>query len=120
MVHMAIEATFVAAATKLAAMSGGARWATTIGAAALAMLGAAAAPAAARLRWSACGDVEAECAWVRVPLDRSGAVPGSVRLRMARYTPPSRRPTLLYLSGGPGGAGVREFSTCASRWARSR
>jgi pimeloyl-ACP methyl ester carboxylesterase len=90
-------------------MSGGARWAATIGAAALAML-AGAAPAAARLRWSACSDVEADCAHVRVPLDRSGATPGSVRLRVARFTPPSRRPTLLYLSGGPGGAGVQELS----------
>jgi pimeloyl-ACP methyl ester carboxylesterase len=33
-----------------------------------------------------------------------------VKLRVARYSPPSRRPTLLYLSGGPGGAGVQEFS----------
>ena len=90
-------------------MSGGARWAATIGAAALTLL-AAAAPAGARLRWSGCGDVEADCTALRVPLDRSGATPGTVRLRVARYTPPSRRPTLLYLSGGPGGAGVQEFS----------
>ena len=90
-------------------MRSGARWAATIGAAALTLL-AAAAPADARLRWSGCGDVEAECAALRVPLDRSGTVPGAVRLRLARYSPPSRRPTLLYLSGGPGGAGVQEFS----------
>ena len=43
------------------------------------------------------------------PLDRS-AVPGSVRLRLARYGEPSAKPTLLYLSGGPGGAGIREFA----------
>ena len=67
-------------------------------------------PRSARLRWSGCGDVEAECARVPVPLDRSGAVNGSVRLRLARYTAPSAKPTLLYLSGGPGGAGVREFA----------
>jgi pimeloyl-ACP methyl ester carboxylesterase len=90
-------------------MSGGARWAATIGTAALTLL-LAAASAGARLHWSACGDVEAECAALRVPLDRSGATPGSVRLRVARYGPPGRRPTLLYLSGGPGSAGVREFS----------
>src|SRR3954447_17967341 len=90
-------------------MSTGARWAAAIGAVALALL-AGAAPATARLRWSACWDVEAECATLRVPLDRAGAVRGRVGLRLARFTPPSRRPTLLYLSGGPGGAGVEEFS----------
>jgi pimeloyl-ACP methyl ester carboxylesterase len=90
-------------------MSTGARWAAAIGAVALALL-AGAAPATARLRWSSCWDVEAECATLRVPLDRSGAVPGRVGLRLARFTPPTRRPTLLYLSGGPGGAGVEEFS----------
>jgi len=94
---------------KLAAMSGGVRWAGAIGAAALTLL-AAAAPAAARLRWSGCSGVDAECAALRVPLDRTGTVRGSVRLRVARYSPPSRRPTLLYLAGGPGGAGVQEFS----------
>src|SRR4051794_41848069 len=90
-------------------MSTGARWAAAIGAVALALL-AGAAPATARLRWSSCWDVEAECATLRVPLDRSGAVPGRVGLRLARFTPPSRRPTLLYLSGGPGGAGGEEVS----------
>jgi pimeloyl-ACP methyl ester carboxylesterase len=90
-------------------MRRGVRCAAAIGAAALMML-AAAAPATARLHWSGCGDVEAECAKVRVPLDRSGGLPGVVKLRVARYSPPSRRPTLLYLSGGPGGAGVEEFS----------
>ena len=90
-------------------MSGGARWAATIGAVALTLI-VAPGPAAARLRWSGCGDVEAECARVAVPLDRSGAVKGSVRLRVARYGEPSAKPTLLYLSGGPGGAGVREFA----------
>ena len=90
-------------------MSGGARWAATIGGVALALL-VAPGPAAARLRWSGCGDVEAECARVRVPLDRSGAVKGSVGLRVGRYGEPSRKPPLLYLSGGPGAAGVREFA----------
>ena len=47
--------------TRVAAMRSGVRWAATIGAAALTLL-AAAAPATARLRWSGCGDVEAECA----------------------------------------------------------
>jgi pimeloyl-ACP methyl ester carboxylesterase len=90
-------------------MRRGLRWAATIGAVTLTLL-AAATPATARLRWSGCGDVEAECAHLRVPLDHSRATPGAVRLRVARYSPPGRRPTLLYLSGGPGGAGVQEFS----------
>jgi pimeloyl-ACP methyl ester carboxylesterase len=50
---------------------------------------------------------------VAVPLDRSGAVSGSVRLRVARFSTPRGKPTLLYLSGGPGGAGVREFAGVA-------
>ena len=48
-----------------------------------------------------------------VPLDRPGAVAGSVRLRVARFSTPRGKPTLLYLSGGPGGAGVREFAGVA-------
>ena len=47
---------------------------------------------------------------MRVPLDRAGTLAGSVSLRVARYGEPSRKPVLLYLSGGPGGAGVREFA----------
>jgi pimeloyl-ACP methyl ester carboxylesterase len=49
---------------------------------------------------------------VTVPLDRSGAVPGSVRIRAARI--PSRRasrPPLIGLTGGPGQAGVVFAST---------
>lgn len=90
-------------------MSGGARWTASIGAAALALLGAVPG-AQARLRWYDCHDVAAQCAMLSVPLDRSGGVPGTERLRLGRFDSPSRRPTLLYLSGGPGGAGVREFS----------
>jgi pimeloyl-ACP methyl ester carboxylesterase len=69
--------------------------------------------ASARLRWKGCGDVEAACTRVAVPLDRTGAVAGSVRLRVARFSTPRGKPTLLYLSGGPGGAGVREFAGVA-------
>src|SRR5437868_7017572 len=64
---------------------------------------------AVALRWRACRDAsDARCAGVRVPLDRSGVQPGSIRLRVARA---GRRsgPTLMYLSGGPGGAGVTEM-----------
>ena len=45
-----------------------------------------------------------------VPLDRAGAVPGTVSLRVARgeFAGP-RAEHLMYLSGGPGGAGIIEM-----------
>src|SRR5687768_6262087 len=51
----------------------------------------------------------AECATLRVPLDRAGALPGTVPLKLARLPVESARPTLVYLSGGPGGAGIEEM-----------
>src|SRR3954447_9965983 len=50
-----------------------------------------------------------ECATLRVPLDRSGGVPGTVALKLARLPAGGARPTLVYLSGGPGGAGIEEM-----------
>ncbi|MDX6556154.1 MAG: hypothetical protein QOD86_2349 [Miltoncostaeaceae bacterium] len=49
------------------------------------------------------------CATLRVPLDRSGAIPGSVGLRVARIAPekPSRG-VVVALSGGPGQAAVAD------------
>jgi pimeloyl-ACP methyl ester carboxylesterase len=45
-----------------------------------------------------------------VPLDHGGTTPGSVPLRVARVSLARRpRPHLMYLSGGPGGAGVVEM-----------
>ena len=74
------------------------------------MLLSAVPGAQARLRWYRCHDLSsARCAMLSVPLDHSGVVAGSERLRLARFSSPRRRPTLLYLSGGPGGAGVREL-----------
>ena len=81
-----------------------------IGAAAIAVLATllVAAPAAGR---RSCPErVDAACLKVRVPLDRSGAVAGSIDLevlRLGRARP--GRPHLMYLSGGPGGAGVEEM-----------
>ena len=51
----------------------------------------------------------AECATLRVPLDRTGVQPGTVALKLARLPADSARPTLVYLSGGPGGAGIEEM-----------
>jgi pimeloyl-ACP methyl ester carboxylesterase len=70
-----------------------------------------AVPAEAQVRWRDCpsfGGVQ--CATLTVPLDRSGATRGSVPLRIARVTFSRNRDRhLMYLSGGPGGAGVLEM-----------
>src|SRR3954462_1598830 len=65
--------------------------------------------AAQALTWSACPDFSGvRCATVTVPLDRTGADPGQVPLRLGRIGKSSGQ-TLMYLSGGPGGAGVSEM-----------
>ncbi len=81
----------------------------TMAAVLLALL--AAAPAEAQLRWHGCPEASGvRCARLQVPLDRAGAVPGKVPLRVARVNLGSgRRGTMMYLSGGPGGAGVLEM-----------
>jgi pimeloyl-ACP methyl ester carboxylesterase len=49
------------------------------------------------------------CAVVTVPLDRSGRVPGRVRLAVAlRHVPGPPRPAVLALAGGPGSAAIPE------------
>jgi len=73
----------------------------------LAMLAASSAQAG----FQSCRDLRgAQCARVAVPLDRSGGLPGEIGLHVVRLK--ARRATdraLVYLSGGPGGAGVPEF-----------
>src|SRR3954451_15208375 len=65
--------------------------------------------AAHALAWSRCRDYHAvRCTKLAVPLDRTGAMPGTVKLRVAK-TGHRGRPALMYLSGGPGGAGVSEM-----------
>ena len=65
--------------------------------------------AAHALSWSRCRDFHGvRCTHVAVPLDRSGAMPGTIELRVAR-TGRTHGPALMYLSGGPGGAGVSEM-----------
>jgi hypothetical protein len=76
---------------------------------AVAALTALPAPAPAALKWRTCADIDGiRCATLDVPLDRANTMPGTVPLRIARV---GRRsgPTLMYLSGGPGGAGVSEM-----------
>jgi pimeloyl-ACP methyl ester carboxylesterase len=79
-------------------------------AALLSLLCTLVAPAAAHaLRWRPCSDFpDARCSHLTVPLDRSGVDPGTVRLRLADIGG-RRRQVLMYLSGGPGGAGVSEM-----------
>src|SRR3954451_17800428 len=60
--------------------------------------------------WRSCqAPAGVRCATLRVPLDRSGALPGTVALKLARLPAGSARPTLVYLSGGPGAAGIEEM-----------
>src|SRR4051794_5116561 len=65
--------------------------------------------AAHALSWGRCRDFgSVQCTHLAVPLDRSGAMAGTVQLRVAR-TGRRHGPALMYLSGGPGGAGVSEM-----------
>lgn len=50
-----------------------------------------------------------QCAYLNVALDRSGSVPGTVKLRVARKIGKKGRPWTVFLSGGPGQAGVTTF-----------
>ena len=70
--------------------------------------------AAQALTWSRCPDFKAvKCSTLAVPLDRTGVDPGTVPLRIAREGRKAG-PTLMYLSGGPGGAGVSEMLSVIS------
>jgi pimeloyl-ACP methyl ester carboxylesterase len=81
---------------------------------ALAALTALPVPAHAALSWRSCVDFDGiRCATLDVPLDRAGTLPGTVPLRIAR-TGRRSGPTLMYLSGGPGGAGVSEMLAVTS------
>src|SRR3954469_23989332 len=70
--------------------------------------------AAEALTWRTCPDFDSvRCATLTVPLDRAGVDPGTVPLRVAR-TGRSSGPTMMYLSGGPGSAGVSEMLAIVS------
>src|SRR3954453_13075951 len=65
--------------------------------------------ASAALDWGRCVDFrDVKCASLTVPLDRAGVDPGTIDLRVGRAGKTSG-PTLMYLSGGPGGAGLSEM-----------
>src|SRR4051794_13408592 len=71
--------------------------------AALVLLPAATAHAAGP-SWHACADAEGfDCTVLRVPLDRTGRLPGTVALHVARqHRAAAGAGVLVALSGGPG------------------
>src|SRR3954467_10378780 len=66
------------------------------------------AGASAALRWRPCANEDGfQCAVLRVPLDRSGATPGTIGLRVARESRQVKGGQyFLSLSGGPGQGAV--------------
>jgi pimeloyl-ACP methyl ester carboxylesterase len=90
---------------------------------ALVLVAAGAAPARAALQWSQCKSAQAfECAILRVPLDHSGKVPGTIPLHVARTKRGTHARYLVTLSGGPGQSAVADadFTADALSSARSR
>ncbi|WCB93143.1 hypothetical protein DSM104299_01849 [Baekduia alba] len=72
--------------------------------------------ASADIPWAACPTAGYQCARVDVPLDRSGAVPGTVSLavsRVAAATNPNKV-AVVPLAGGPGQAALPLTETFAS------
>jgi len=62
----------------------------------------AAAPASAALKFGfACGG-NLECAHLAVPIDRSGTVPGTIRLRIDRIREDNPQGAIFAIAGGPG------------------
>jgi len=69
-----------------------------------------AAEASAALEFCERASSGRSCATLTVPLDRSGAVPGTVKLRIERQKAKrSTRPPLLLIAGGPGRSTTRTF-----------
>jgi pimeloyl-ACP methyl ester carboxylesterase len=100
------------------------RWASVLVAGALvATLGAAAATPASASARPRLSDPQAcfttfTCAYLTVPLDRGGRVPGTLRLKVAmanNVTAP--RGTLLFLTGGPGQPGAELITRISQRLA---
>ncbi len=68
------------------------------------------APAAARAVLVPCGQNGLECTTVNVPLDRSGATPGTVSLHVEELPAPGKpRGVLFFVAGGPGQASAETF-----------
>src|SRR3954447_1999183 len=68
-----------------------------------------AAPARAALRWGPCASAKAsQCAVLRVPLDHSGRVKGTIGLHIARTRGSAHKRVLVALNGGPGQSAVAD------------
>jgi pimeloyl-ACP methyl ester carboxylesterase len=66
--------------------------------------------AAAALQFAPCGKGLVECATVTVPLDRTGASPGTVSLYVERLAPlGTPRGVMFLVAGGPGQASAHAF-----------
>src|SRR5436190_1603502 len=77
------------------------------------------APAAARTVFVPCGLFGLECTTVTVPLDRSGATPGTVSLHVEELPAPGKpRGVLFFVAGGPGqgSAGTFQLGANAIEW----
>src|SRR5205807_991917 len=91
-----------------------------------AMALAVAAPPAGALNFTRCASGSAfRCAHLDVPLDRSGAVPGTIRLFVERRGPTVGAPrgAVLALAGGPGQAAAPladDFATLLGAALRTR
>ncbi|MCW2995817.1 MAG: alpha/beta hydrolase [Conexibacter sp.] len=70
--------------------------------------GLGAATASADIPWAACPTAGFQCATVPVPLDRTGAVPGTVNLSVQRVAAASNpsKVAVVPLAGGPGQAAL--------------
>src|SRR5262249_45030549 len=67
---------------------------------------AVAQPGAPALTWTACDDIpDAECAFIKVPVDYARSDGATIPLRIARLPaldPAQKRGVLLFIPGGPG------------------
>lgn len=73
------------------------------------------APAASRAVLVPCGQNGLECTTVNVPLDRSGATPGTVSLHVEELPAPGKpRGVLFFVAGGPGQASAGTFQLGAN------
>src|SRR5947207_14800422 len=80
-----------------------------------AALGAPNAAPAARTLFAPCGANGLECSTVNVPLDRSGATPGTVALHVEELPAPGTpRGVLFIIAGGPGQGSAGTFQLGAT------